>query len=183
MKKGGKGLVRVEIDKESLSLDEEKIVEQEKFDGMHVIETSLEDPVEEILSIYRELWHIESNFRLLKSQLEARPVYVRTEQHIRGHFLCCYIALVISRLLEYKLKSNQTPISIEKIVESLNGLRTTRIKLERLPAVYATTGISDDVKNICKAVSMPVLEDYETAATLRRKLGLSGDLNSYFSIE
>ncbi|WP_289640138.1 hypothetical protein, partial [Turicimonas muris] len=76
-----------------------------------------------------------------------------------------------------------TPISIEKIVESLNGLRTTRIKLERLPAVYATTGISDDVKNICKAVSMPVLEDYETAATLRRKLGLSGDLNSYFSIE
>lgn len=183
MKKGGKGLVRVEIDKKSLSLDEEKIAEQEKFDGMHVVETSLDDPVEEILSIYKELWHIESNFRLLKSQLEARPVYVRTEQHIRGHFLCCYIALVISRLLEYKLKSNQTPISIEKIVESLNGLRTTRIKLERLPAVYATTGISEDVRSICKAVSMPVLEDYETSATLRRKLGLSGDLNSYFSIE
>lgn len=183
MKKGGKGLVHVEIDKGSLELDEARIAEQEKFDGMHVIETSLEEPVEEILSIYKELWHIESNFRVLKSQLEARPVYVRTEQHIRGHFLCCYIALVISRLLEYKLKANHTPISVDKIVESLNGLRTTRVKLERLPAVYATTGISDEIRDICKAVSMEVPDDYETAATLRRKLGLPGDLNSYFATE
>ena len=149
---------------------------------MHVIETSLEDPVEEILSIYRELWHIESNFRLLKSQLEARPVYVRTEQHIRGHFLCCYIALVISRLLEYKLKSNQTPIFIEDRGKS-QRTKDDKNQIRETAGGLCNSGISDDVKNICKAVSMPVLEDYETAATLRRKLGLSGDLNSYFSIE
>ena len=56
------------------------------------------------LDIYKGLWHIESNFRVLKSQLEGHPVYVRTEDHIRGNFLCCYISLVISRLLEYKLR-------------------------------------------------------------------------------
>ena len=100
LKKGGKSLVSVDIDKESLAVNYERISEQELFDGMHVIETSLNDPAEKVLDIYKGLWHIESNFRVLKSQLEGRPVYVRTENHIRGHFLCCYISLVLSRLLE-----------------------------------------------------------------------------------
>lgn len=180
LKKGGKSLVSVDIDKESLAVDYERISEQELFDGMHVIETSLKDPAEEVLDIYKGLWHIESNFRVLKSQLEGRPVYVRTENHIRGHFLCCYISLVISRLLEYKLRKRDTPIPIGKIVEALNGLRTTKIKLDRLPAIYATTGISEEIKQICAALEMQVPEDYETAASLRKKLALKGELGSYF---
>lgn len=146
LKKGGKSLVSVDIDKESLTVNYERISEQELFDGMHAIETSLEEPAEEVLDIYKGLWHIESNFRVLKSQLEGRPVYVRTEDHIRGHFLCCYISLVISRLLEYKLRKRKTSIPISKIVEALNCLRTTKIKLDRLPAIYATTGISEEIK-------------------------------------
>ena len=180
LKKGGKSLVSVDIDKESLAVDYERISEQELFDGMHVIETSLKDPAEEVLDIYKGLWHIESNFRVLKSQLEGRPVYVRTENHIRGYFLCCYISLVISRLLEYKLRKRDTPIPIGKIVEALNGLRTTKIKLDRLPAIYATTGISEEIKQICAALEMQVPEDYETAASLRKKLALKGELGSYF---
>lgn len=183
MKKGGKGLVSVDINKKSLAVDFEKIAEQERFDGIHVIETSLDETAKEILSIYKELWHIESNFRVLKSQLEARPVYVRTEEHIRGHFLCCYMALVIIRLLEYKLKEKGTPLSVDKIIESLNALRTTRVKLEKLPAIYATTGISEEIRQICAALGMEVPEDYETTASLRGKLSLPGDLASYFSRE
>lgn len=180
LKKGGKSLVSVDIDKESLKVNYERISEQELFDGIHVIETSLKDPAEQVLDIYKGLWHIESNFRVLKSQLEGRPVYVRTEDHIRGHFLCCYISLVISRLLEYKLRKRGTPIPIGKIVESLNGLRTTKIKLDRLPAIYATTGISEEVKQICAALVMAVPEDYETASSLRKKLALRRELGSYF---
>ena len=112
--------------------------------------------------------------------MEGRPVYVRTENHIRGHFLCCYISLVLSRLLEYKLRKRETPIPIGKIVESLNGLRTTTIKLDRLPAIYATTGISEEIKQICAALEMTVPEDYETAASLRKKLALREGLGSYF---
>lgn len=182
LKKGGKSLVSVDIDKESLTVNYERISEQELFDGMHVIETSLEEPAEEVLDIYKGLWHIESNFRVLKSQLEGRPVYVRTEDHIRGHFLCCYISLVISRLLEYKLRKRKTSIPISKIVEALNCLRTTKIKLDRLPAIYATTGISEEIKQICAALGMQVPEDYETAASLRKKLALKGELGSYFRV-
>lgn len=182
LKKGGKSLVSVDIDKESLTVNYERISEQELFDGMHVIETSLEEPAEEVLDIYKGLWHIESNFRVLKSQLEGRPVYVRTEDHIRGHFLCCYISLVISRLLEYKLRKRKTSIQISKIVEALNCLRTTKIKLDRLPAIYATTGISEEIKQICAALGMQVPEDYETAASLRKKLALKGELGSYFRV-
>ena len=180
LKKGGKSLVSVDIDKESLTVNYERISEQELFDGMHVIETSLEEPAEEVLDIYKGLWHIESSFRVLKSQLEGRPVYVRTEDHIRGHFLCCYISLVISRLLEYKLRKRKTSIPIGKIVEALNGLRTTKIKLDRLPAIYTTTGISEEIKQICAALEMQVPEDYETAASLRKKLALKGEFGSYF---
>ncbi len=76
LKKGGKSLVSVDIDKEVWRLNyAEKISEQELFDGMHVIETSMKDPAEDVLDIYKGLWHIESNFRVLKSQLEGRPVY------------------------------------------------------------------------------------------------------------
>lgn len=182
LKKGGKSLVSVDIDKESLTVNYERISEQELFDGMHVIETSLEEPAEEVLDIYKGLWHIESSFRVLKSQLEGRPVYVRTEDHIRGHFLCCYISLVISRLLEYKLRKRKTSIPISKIVEALNCLRTTKIKLDRLPAIYATTGISEEIKQICAALGMQVPEDYETAASLRKKLALKGELGSYFRV-
>ena len=182
LKKGGKSLVSVDIDKESLTVNYERISEQELFDGMHVIETSLEEPAEEVLDIYKGLWHIESNFRVLKSQLEGRPVYVRTEDHIRGHFLCCYISLVISRLLEYKLRKRKTSIPISKIVEALNCLRTTKIKLDRLPAIYATTGISEEIKQICAALGMQVPEDYESAASLRIKLALKGELGSYFRV-
>lgn len=64
--------------------------------------------------------------------------------------------------------------------KSTNGLRTTKVKLDRLPAIYATTGISEEIKQICAALEITVPEDYETAASLRKKLALRGELGSYF---
>ena len=116
----------------------------------------------------------------MKSQLVARPVFVRTEDHIRGHFLCCYLALTITRLLEMKLRKQGTPVSIEKLVAGLNNLQTMRIKLEKLPAIYATTGKSREVADICRALGVELPEDYESAAEYRKKLSLLQEASSYF---
>lgn len=180
IKRGGKSLVCAEFDRNSLAVNTKLIEEQEKFDGLHVVETSLESPADEVLGIYQELRHIENNFRVMKSQLVARPVFVRTEEHIRGHFLCCYLALTITRLLEQKLRKQGTPVSIGKLVDGLNNLQTMRIKLEKLPAIYATTGKSKEVSDICRALGVEIPEDYESAATYRKKLSLLQEASSYF---
>lgn len=100
-----------------LSLDEEKIAEEEKFDGYYMIVSSEFDKTpNEIIDIYRGLWRIEETFKVTKSELDARPVYVSRKEHIEAHFLICYIALVLSRVLQYKLDKKY---SVGKILESL----------------------------------------------------------------
>ena len=100
-----------------LSLDEEKIAEEEKFDGYYMIVSSEFDKTpNEIIDIYIGLWRIEETFKVTKSELDARPVYVSRKEHIEAHFLICYIALVLSRVLQYKLDKKY---SVGKILESL----------------------------------------------------------------
>jgi len=83
------------------SIDEEKIKEEEKFDGYYAIVTSeLDMPDRKILDIYRGLWRIEESFKITKSELKTRPVYVSTREHIEAHFLICFVALLLLRLLE-----------------------------------------------------------------------------------
>ena len=100
-----------------LSLDEDKIVEEEKLDGYYMIVSSEFDKTpDEIIDIYRGLWRIEETFKVTKSELDARPVYVSRKEHIEAHFLICYIALVLSRVLQHKLDKKY---SVGKILESL----------------------------------------------------------------
>ena len=86
-----------------LELDLEKLKADEVLDGYYVIVTSeyKEDP-DEIIEMYRGLWKIEESFRVTKTDLEARPVYVSRHDHIEAHFLTCFVALVIARILEMK---------------------------------------------------------------------------------
>jgi transposase len=70
------------------------------------------------------LWKIEESFKVTKSDLESRPVFVSTEEHIKAHFLTCFIALVIARLLEYKLSGKY---SITKIINSLKKCSCTNV--------------------------------------------------------
>ncbi len=82
-------------------IDEERIKEEEKFDGYYAIVTSeLDMPDGKILDIYRGLWRIEESFKITKSELKARPVYVSTKEHIEAHFLICFVSLLLLRLLE-----------------------------------------------------------------------------------
>jgi len=100
-----------------LSLDEKKLKDAEALDGYYVIVTSeMEETDDRIIEMYRGLWKIEETFRVTKSDLEARPVFVSTESHIEAHFLTCFVSLVIARILEMKTKHKY---SITKLLESL----------------------------------------------------------------
>jgi len=103
-----------------LFLNQSKIEKEEQFDGYYSIVTSeLHLSPSEIVDTYRGLWEIEETFRITKSDLEARPVYVYDEENIRAHFLTCFIALTIIRLIQKRINWNYSPA---KIVECLTKL-------------------------------------------------------------
>lgn len=92
-----------------LSLNEAKIQEEAKYDGYYSIVTSekhLSDM--EIRDIYKGLWEIEESFKIIKSEFKARPVYVKKDEHVEAHFLVCFVALVIMRVLEQMLQKKHT---------------------------------------------------------------------------
>lgn len=108
-----------------LSLNLSKIEYEEKFDGFYSIVTSEKDLSDkEIRDIYKGLWEIEESFKIIKSEFKARPIYVRLEDHINAHFLICFVALLILRVLDYKL-SHQYPVG--QIRESLISYGCTHI--------------------------------------------------------
>lgn len=101
----------------ALTLNLEKIAEEEKYDGYYSIVTSeLDMPDMEMRDIYRGLARIEETFKISKSEFDSRPVFVRTNDHIDAHFTTCFTALVLIRLLQTKLE-NKYPVG--KIIESL----------------------------------------------------------------
>ena len=112
--------------KSKLSLDEEKIKEEEKYDGYYAIVSSEMDKTDdEIIDIYRGLWRIEETFKVTKSELESRPVYVSRKDHIESHFLICYIALVLNRVLQHKVNKKY---SVGRILESLSKCNCSNIE-------------------------------------------------------
>lgn len=108
------------IENHTLSLNENAIEQAAALDGYYLIvtsETGWSDA--KILDTYRELWRIEETFKVTKTTLKTRPVYVRTEKHIEAHFLTCYISLVILRLLQ--LKTGLTCAQIQEEISAMNG--------------------------------------------------------------
>ena len=101
-----------------LSLKLERIAEEEKYDGYYSIVTSEKElSDQEIRDIYRGLWEIEESFKIIKSEFRARPIYLRTENHINAHFLICFVALLILRVLEYKLDKKYPSTEYESLIQ------------------------------------------------------------------
>ena len=90
-------------EKSIYELDENRIEEEAMYDGFYAVVTNLEGDPAEIIKINKRRWEIEENFRIMKSEFEARPVYVQRDDRIKAHFLTCYISLLVYRLLEKKL--------------------------------------------------------------------------------
>jgi len=105
------------------SFDFEKLAQDEKYDGYYAIVTSELDMSDgDIIDTYRGLWEIEETFKVTKGTIEARPVYVSREDRIGAHFLTCFIALVIIRLIGKKTGRKYSP---EKIISCLNSISCT----------------------------------------------------------
>ena len=106
--------------KDTLYLDRERIEDEEKYDGYYAIVTSeLDDTDEHILSMYRGLWHIEESFKITKSVLGTRPIYLRSKDHINAHFLTCFISLLIARLVEKRLHGKYTIATITETLQKV----------------------------------------------------------------
>ncbi len=106
-----------------LYIDNEKIIEEEKYDGYYLIVSSeLNMPDKEIIERYKGLWKIEESFKITKSQLKSRPVYVRKKDHIEAHFFICFLALIFIRLLE---KETNYKFSISQLIDSIKNLSVT----------------------------------------------------------
>ena len=127
-------------------LDPKRIREEEMNDGFYAVITNLEDDPAEVIKINRRRWEIEENFRIMKSEFEARPVYVQRDDRIKAHFLTCYISLLVYRLLEKKLDEKYT---CSQILETLRGMQMTLLSKESgyIPS-YKRTKLTDKLHSI-----------------------------------
>ena len=138
---------------------DEKLKKYKETLGYYSIVTSeINEDDKEIINKYHGLSRIEDSFRIIKSDLEGRPIYVWTEEHIKAHFLICFIALTIIRIIQYKiLKYENKPtlnvdgweqgITAEKIKESLNNFQADSIYLD----YYKITEINEEISKILKS--------------------------------
>ena len=135
-------------EKYTYDLDTDRIAEEEMYDGFYAVVTNLDvdDDVREILKINQRRWEIEENFRIMKTEFEARPVYVRREDRIRAHFLICYISLLVYRLLEQKLKKSDGTIeyTCRQILDTLAAMKVTLLTKDSgyIPS-YKRTDLTD----------------------------------------
>lgn len=112
--------------KQSLFFDEEKLRKEEELDGYYAIMTSeYQESDDRIVELYRGLWKIEESFKVTKSDLESRPIYLSRQEHIDAHFLTCFVSLVIARILERRLKGKY---SVTAILDSLRKASCSHIQ-------------------------------------------------------
>lgn len=124
------------------SINEDKIKEEAKFDGLYAVCTNLEDEVEEIIKINKRRWEIEESFRIMKSEFKSRPVYLSREDRIKAHFTTCFLALVIFRYLEKKLNEQYTS---SQIIETLKNFNFIIHEGEGFEPTYTYNNISKDL--------------------------------------
>lgn len=155
-----------EIIAKELSLNTEKIQEEEKLDGYYSIVTSeLNMSDKEIRDAYKGLWKIEESFKITKSTLEARPVYVWTKEHIEAHFLTCFVSLVILRLLEHK---TERKYSSKKIINSLKQYNCSNLKYD----IYYFNYRDEIIKTIEKIFNVNLNNKYNKLSEIKKILDI-----------
>ncbi len=147
-----------------LSLKLDKIKEEKKFDGYYSIVTSEKNlPDKEIRDIYKGLWKIEESFKITKSDLETRPVYVWTKEHIEAHFLTCFISLVILRLIEYKTNRKY---STSSIINSLKKYTSNNLEHD----IYLQNFTNNIIKDLSSIYNIDLSRKYLTLSEIKKIL-------------
>ena len=147
-----------------LSLNEEKIKEDEKFDGYYSIVTSEENLSDlELRNIYKGLSKIEETFKITKSEFNARPINVRLEDHIDAHFLICFISLVIIRLLQYDINNKYT---IKNILEKIKNFKCTH----ETGNLYKFIGYKPEIQYLNRKLELDMDKKYNTRENIKKIL-------------
>lgn len=128
-------------------LDSKKIEREEQYDGLYAVCTDLlDDDVSEVLQVSEGRWKIEECFRIMKTDFEARPIYLQNENRIQAHFLICFLALFSYRLLEKKLDFKYT---CETILEALKEMNFAEIQEQGFMPLYRRRQITDALHKAC----------------------------------
>lgn len=159
-------------EKKVYELDEEQIAKEKQYDGFYAVITNLEGDVDEIIKINKQRWEIEENFRIMKTEFEARPVYVRRDDRIKAHFMTCYISLLLYRLLEKKLTKSYTT---EQLITTLRSMKLTLLNTANgyIPS-YTRTEVTDALH---KAFGFRTDYEFIKKSTMRSIIKQTKELN------
>ncbi|MDD6763467.1 MAG: IS1634 family transposase [Clostridiales bacterium] len=125
-----------------VGINEEAIEKDLKLAGYNLLvtsETNMKD--EEIYQIYHNLWRIEESFKIMKSDLDARPVFARTTDTIKGHFLICYITVLLERIFQFKVLENK--YSSSDIFSFMKGFKVTKAERKHINTTTESELIND----------------------------------------
>lgn len=164
-------------DKAIYELDTDRIKEEEQYDGFYAVVTNIEDNPAEIIKINKRRWEIEENFRIMKSEFEARPVYVQRDDRIKAHFLTCCMSLLVYRLLEQKIGNEYT---CSQILETLRGMQMTLLSKESgyIPSykrtkltdkLHTTFGFRTDFEFISKSTMRSIVKETKQLTSTKNK--------------
>lgn len=129
-------------------LDMQLIAEEEKYDGFYAIATNLDDDAKTIVDISAKRHRIEDCFRVMKTNFSGRPVYHRNRERITAHFMICYTALLIYRLLEKKLDDSGQHFTTENIIETLKNMNVANVQALYYMATYTGSGALTAINGI-----------------------------------
>ena len=121
-------------------VDESIIADEEKYDGFYAVCTNLDDSISNIVKANKRRWEIEECFRIMKTDFEARPVYLKRQDRILAHFITCFIALIVYRYLERRLDNKYT---VDQILPTLQEMDFMKYEGKGYQPVYTRTGLTD----------------------------------------
>lgn len=128
---------------ESFSLNQEMIEQEARFDGFYCICTDLNAPAEEVIRLNGGRWIVENDFRMTKTEMEARPVYLKRDDRIKAHFLTCFLALLIYRYLEKKVNRGGMHFTSREILGTLRDMNFLCINGEGYIPTYTRTDLTN----------------------------------------
>ena len=151
-------------------LDEDVITEESRYDGFYAVCTNLDDDPADIAKINHDRWEIEESFRIMKSEFEARPVYLQRDDRIQAHFLTCFIALMIYRILEKQLDGKY---SCEEIINTLRDMDMRKVGEDGYIPSYTRTKLTDALhENAGFRTDYELITPKPMAGIIRRTKGL-----------
>lgn len=160
-KKGNdtEGKIKVAINEELIK----KSLELAGYNMLVTSETSMKD--KDIYEAYHSLWRIEESFRIMKSQLDARPVYLQKENTIVGHFLVCYLAVLLTRILQFKVLKNS--YCSEELFEFIHNFRVAKISDRKY--INLTRG-SAFIKELAALTGLPLTSYFLSDGEIKKML-------------